>query len=100
MPDDLEFRSWYKKHADKLGLAPDPDDPLHYYDWRGAYKAGATPDAAGHWPSIFKLEGHPNLVINGVDTRTGNPVSPQPQVSAPDLLMQLIDLWKQRQGGY
>jgi hypothetical protein len=86
MPDDLEFRSWYKKHADKLGLAPDPDDPLHYYDWRGAY--------------IFKLEGHPNLVINGVDTRTGNPVSPQPQVSAPDLLMQLIDLWKQRQGGY
>jgi hypothetical protein len=50
-----------------------PDDPRHFYDWRAAYSAGATPDESGHWPSEFKREGHPRLIIDGIDTRTGEP---------------------------
>ena len=26
-----------------------------------------------HWTSQFKREGHPNLVVNGVNTQTGEP---------------------------
>lgn len=66
-----DFRSWYDGHARRLGLDPDPDNPLHYYDYRAAWEAGASPGPDGHWPSQFKLEGHPRLIIDGVDTRTG-----------------------------
>lgn len=69
--DDTKFKSWYKTHATKLGLNPDPDDPLHYYDYRAAYKAGAAPDEAGHWPSEFKTAEHPNRFVDGIDTITG-----------------------------
>ena len=77
------FRAWYAKHAKERGLKPDPDDPLHFYDWRAAYKAGATPNKEGHWPSQFKREGHPNLEIEGIDTRTGQPYAKKklPQAS-------------------
>jgi len=68
-----EFQKWYKDQAKKTGINPNPDAPEHFYDYRAAYKAGAKPDASGHWPSEFKLEGHPNLYINGIDTRTGKP---------------------------
>jgi hypothetical protein len=71
--NDSHFRAWYAFHAKKQGLSPDPDDPQHFYDYRAAHKAGAKPDRSGHWPSEFKREGHPNLVIDGVDTRTGEP---------------------------
>lgn len=73
--DELKFQLWYQKYAKKLKLDPDPDNPEHYYDYRAAYKANAEPDESGHWPSQFKLEGHPNLYINGIDTRTGMPQS-------------------------
>jgi len=53
------FTEWYKGHAQKWGLSPDPDDPEHFYDYRGAFKAGVEPDESGHWPSKFKKEGHP-----------------------------------------
>jgi hypothetical protein len=75
-PDDPGFRTWYAKHAQAQGLHPDPDDPTHQYDYRAAYRAGAAPDATGHWPSTFKLAGHPNLIVDGKDTRTGQPVPP------------------------
>ncbi len=71
--DELRFRNWYDTYSKQLGLNPNPDDPRHFYDYRGAYGAGAVPDETGHWPSQFKREGHPNLTINGVDTRTGIP---------------------------
>ena len=70
MPE-ADFQKWYAGQAASLGLDPNPDDVRHYYDWRSAYRAGAKPDASGHWPSQFKLEGHPRMVIGGVDTRTG-----------------------------
>ena len=66
-----KFQDWYAGHAASLGLDPDPDDPRHFYDWRAAYKAGAAPDASGHWPSEFKREGHPRMIIDGVNTKTG-----------------------------
>lgn len=67
------FNRWYAKHAKAQGLSPNPDAPEHFYDYRAAYRAGATPDESGHWPSEFKREGHPRLVIDGVDTRNGLP---------------------------
>ncbi len=71
--DELRFRNWYDTYSKQLGLNLNPDDPRHFYDYRGAYGAGVVPDETGHWPSQFKREGHPNLTINGVDTRTGIP---------------------------
>lgn len=50
---ELSFRRWYGKHAKKLGLNPNPDNPSHYYNYRGAFKAGVEPDESGHWPSRF-----------------------------------------------
>jgi hypothetical protein len=69
--DEGAFRSWYAGHANRWGLNPNPDDPKHFYDYRSAYKAGASPDDTGHWPSDFKLEGHPRMYVKGVNTKTG-----------------------------
>ena len=71
--DEGKFQAWYKGHASRLKLAPNPDDPEHKYDYRAAFKAGATPDAQGHWPSVYKAADHPNRIVNGVDTITGQP---------------------------
>lgn len=68
------FKAWYAGHAKKLGLDSNPDDPRHFYDYRAAYKAGAKPDASGHWPSKHKRKGHPRLIIGGVNTKTGKAV--------------------------
>lgn len=73
--DEPQFQEWYARHAQQQKLDPNPDDPRHFYDYRGAFRSGATPDASGHWPSTFKREGHPDLYIDGIDTRTGRPVS-------------------------
>lgn len=66
-----DFKNWYAGHAKKLKLNPNPDDPQHFYDYRAAFKAGATPDETGHWPSQFKTEGHPRMIVDGVNTKTG-----------------------------
>ncbi len=71
--DEPQFQSWYNKIAAETGLKPNPDAPEHFYDYRAAWKAGAKPDITGHWPSQFKREGHPNIVVGGIDTRTGEP---------------------------
>ena len=77
-PDEEEkFQAWYADIAEKSGIARDPDEPEHRYDYRGAYKAGMGPAPAPddnnrlHWPSQFKDDDHPNRFINGVDTKTG-----------------------------
>lgn len=56
-------------------MNPNPDDPRHFYDYRGAYLGGVQgPDpTTRHWPSAYKLEGHPRMVLNGVNTKTGKP---------------------------
>ena len=68
---EAAFQEWYASQARKLGLNPNPDDPRHFYDYREAFKAGAKPDSTGHWPSKFKLEGHPRMVVGGINTKTG-----------------------------
>ncbi len=75
--DEGRFRAWYQQRARRLDLDPDPDAPEHFYDYRAAFAAGAEPDVSGHWPSQFKREGHPRLIIDGVDTRTGQPARPR-----------------------
>jgi len=80
LPAEKEFQDWFKGQAKKLGLNPDPDDPRHFYDWRAAFAAGAKPDAQGHWPSEFKLDGHPNLIIEGRGTRTDQPVGTEEDI--------------------
>ncbi len=73
---EQEFQQWYRGIAGTQGLDPNPDAPQHFYDYRAAFEAGAGPDETGHWPSDFKREGHPNLVVGGYDTRTGKAVGP------------------------
>ena len=73
--EESAFQNWYSGIAGSTGLSPQPDDPEHHYDWRAAFRAGATPEPADdgsyHWPSQFKKQTHPNRFINGVDTLTG-----------------------------
>ena len=84
LPEDQEatFRTWAKR----LGVV-DPDDPQQFYDYRAAYLAKAQPDETGHWPSEFKLEGHPDLVVGGYDTRTGEPRVPYRQERDVEVLV-------------
>lgn len=70
------FNQWYQRWASQFGLDPNPNSPLHFYDWKAAFLAGAQPDPSGHWPSKFKKLGHPNLIVDGMDTRTETPATP------------------------
>lgn len=77
--EEASFQSWYKNWANVTGINPNPDDPLHKYDYRAAYGAGAAPkispeDNQYHWPSEFKTDDHPNRFVEGVDTKTGEQV--------------------------
>jgi hypothetical protein len=72
--DEARFLAWYRAQAERAGLDPDPDNPLHKYDYRGAFRAGFEPsihpeDGLYHWPSEFKDDDHPNRFVRGVDTR-------------------------------
>lgn len=79
--DESRFQAWYQSRVQRLGLNPNPDDPQHFYDYRAAFRAGAEPDQAGHWPSQFKREGHPRTVVGGVNTITGQSVSSPSHIS-------------------
>jgi len=74
MPES-DFQKAYKEMATKQGLSLDPDDPRHYYDYRALYKETGklTPDETGHLPSKYKIEGHPNMIVGGINTKTGEP---------------------------
>lgn len=54
--DELRFRAWVHNHD-----ITDLDAPKSHYDYRGAFVAGAKPDATGHWPDTFKQHGHPTF---------------------------------------
>lgn len=51
---------------------------LEVYDFLSAMKAGADRDETGHWPSDFKRDNHPDLVVGGFHTRTGERVKSAP----------------------
>lgn len=57
------FERWYADLAKKQDLDSNPNHPLHFYDYRGAWKAGHNPDEDGHLPSKFKHDWHPNRFI-------------------------------------
>lgn len=69
-PEEASFQRWYAPIAAEMGLDADPDSPAHLYDYRGAYRAGVAPDESTHWPSTFKQGDHPNVMVDGMDTRT------------------------------
>ncbi len=76
---EVQFKRWYKNLASRLGIDFDPDHPKHFYDYRGAYKAGSQADSTGHLPSKFKDFDHPNRYVQKegtiLDTKTGKAVN-------------------------
>lgn len=85
-PDEQAFRQWYAGMAKQQGLSADPDDPQQFYDYRAAFKAGAKPDATGHWPSDFKKPGHPNMVVGGFNVQTGERVPGTKRATKDELI--------------
>lgn len=75
-PDTAGFGRWYAPIAERSHLDPNPSDPRHFYDYVGAFLSGAKPDSTGHLPSEFKRLGHPRLILNGIDTRSGKRATP------------------------
>lgn len=62
----------YQKVAKKMNLSMDPDDPLHFYDYRAAWKAGDLDIAGDHFSSKYKLSGHPRYYVSP-DGKLGSP---------------------------
>jgi hypothetical protein len=70
--EEAKFQGDFANLVETIGINPNPDNPLHFYDYRKAWKAGKmTPGPGGHFSSEFKLPGHPNRFVDGVDTITG-----------------------------
>jgi hypothetical protein len=84
--DEPQFRQWYARMADQHGLDPNPDSPTQQYDYRAAFRAKATPDTSGHWPSAFKKAGHPNMVVGGFNVQTGARVPGTRQATEAELI--------------
>jgi hypothetical protein len=84
--DEAAFRDWYDAMAALYGLSPDPDAADQFYDYRAAFAAGARPDAMRHWPSTFKRPGHPNEIVAGFNTRTGERVPGTRQGTVQELI--------------
>lgn len=72
--EEKRFRSWYSGMSKRYDLSPDPDDPEQFYDYRAAFRAGVKPDETGHWPSQFKRDGHPAMVVGGFHVQAGERV--------------------------
>lgn len=87
------FQRDYKSYASKQRLSPNPDDPEHFYNYRGYYKkaGGFYPDAEGHLPSEFKTDGHPRMVVDGINTKTGMPPRPSLPTFASKITRKAID---------
>ena len=75
--DQPGFRQWYTDWATRERMNPNPDALGQDYDYRAAHQRGVTPPRTSegeHWPSDDKEQGHPNLVVGGFDTKTGDRV--------------------------
>lgn len=74
--DEVQFQDWYKNlphHQEMMARGmqiPSADDPEHFYDYRGAYLQNMNlgPNQQGHFPSEFKMSGHPRTYLGGVNT--------------------------------
>lgn len=61
--EEQSFRDWYKTYAAIHGLNQNPDNPLHYYDYRGYWKNGPEPMSfffEEHLPDTWKTPRHPS----------------------------------------
>jgi len=81
-PPEREFQNWLQDND------IDPRE-LEVYDFRQAMMAGAKRDESGHWPSDFKYETHPNIVVGGFHTKTGQRVPGAPLARSVDELIRL-----------
>ena len=56
---EFSYEEWLKKNE-----IDDPDHPMHFYDYKAAYKAGIMRNPeTGHMDSEFKHELHPNRYV-------------------------------------
>jgi hypothetical protein len=85
--EEAKFKDWYGGISKKYGLNPNPDG--QFYDYRSAMRENVLPDETGHWPSKFKLPGHPNEFVGGYSTITGKPNPKQRQITDVDELIRL-----------
>lgn len=86
------FEAFYKNWANKTkkfglrGINPNPYDVRHQYDYGKAYEAGARPTPKQHWPSQFKMKGHPTQFQKGdkgwYDSITGIPLDDYTRTSS------------------
>lgn len=81
LPPEQEghFQELYADVAKDIGINTNPDDPLHFYDYRALFRdtGGLGVGPKKHFPSKYKLLGHPNLIVDGKDTRTGEEATPE-----------------------
>ena len=63
--DEKYFQEWYQVWSNVSGISNNPDDPLHYYDYRGAYEAGAELDKDKHYRQSWD-----GAKVEGIVTRT------------------------------
>lgn len=74
--EEATFQIFYKDWSTKSQVNPNPDDPRHKYDYRGAFKAGDRPAPKEHWGSTFKQSGHAREFVvtdHGIlNTKTGS----------------------------
>jgi|TARA_R100001530_G_scaffold53901_1_gene39795 hypothetical protein len=83
------FQQWYLSWSKIAGLAADPDDRLHYYDYRALFKEAMTggrppqptfdkQKKAWKWPSKYKRKGHPAYYVwdkdQLIESPSGKPV--------------------------
>jgi ABC-type amino acid transport substrate-binding protein len=87
--DEAAFRKWYAEWATRERMNPDPDAPGQLYDYRAAFSQGVVPPRTSqgeHWPSLNKAAGHPNEIVGGFNTRTGERAPGTVQASEADLV--------------
>lgn len=65
--EEQKFQQWKNKYA--------PLDSGEDYDLRGAFKAGVTPAANGHWPDTWKKPNHPTFSNESQYAKFGKPGS-------------------------
>lgn len=70
---DTGFDKEYSRYSKKNNINSDPDNPKHFYDYRKLFKdtGKIETDKEGHLPSKYKKKGHPRMVIDGINTKTG-----------------------------
>jgi hypothetical protein len=83
-----------------LGLNSNPEDPRHYYDYKSALSGGAklAIDPASqelHWPSEYKMFGHPTYAnkYNPAALPGAGPVTDQNDDMA-DFLEKLLQMYR------